>query len=227
MTRNIFSVATFASLALTTTLTALADIPPPPPGKGEKRVPYENVLKPEKEIPGYKFYPFQRLGLGGQETIGEVLKLNTKSGVPVPGTSSPSVRTGIVAVPTKVMEELITKENLEKLLSRDFKGELPLGVVVHETYGTIRDLKSTDPRTKVENVITAAPDEKAGVKFSEKETPAPQTKGASPKTSSAPNPALIIAGLAMSLSMVTLGFWIVRRNRKTSHTTVLAVSPTK
>lgn len=228
MTRILLSLAILASF----TLSALADIPPPPPKRGEKRVPFENVLKLEKEIPDYKFYAFQRLGLSGKETLGEELKLNTKTGVPVPSTSSPSVRTGIIAVPTKVMEELKTKEKLAELLSRDFKGELPKGVVVHETYGSVSDLKTSDPRTKVENVITAAPDEKAGVKFSEKETPAPQTKSASPKTSSAPNLALIIAGLAISLSILTLGFWIVRRNRKSSstvskNTSALAASPTK
>jgi hypothetical protein len=37
------------------TLPAVADIPPPPPAKGFKRVPYENIMKLEAELPGYKF----------------------------------------------------------------------------------------------------------------------------------------------------------------------------
>jgi hypothetical protein len=51
-------------------LSAVADIPPPPPAKGLKRVPYENVVKLGMDLPGYKFYTFRRLGLGGQETAG-------------------------------------------------------------------------------------------------------------------------------------------------------------
>jgi hypothetical protein len=128
----------------------------------------------------------------------------------VPSSSSPSVRTGVVAVPGKVMDELKTKENLAKLLARDNKDKLPAGVVVYETRGTIRDLKEGDPRTKVENVITVSADEKAGVKFGEKETPAPAgTDGAdSPKR---PLAALPIAGVAAALAIVTLGIWYFRR----------------
>jgi hypothetical protein len=114
------------SLAVVAALVApvAADIPPPPPQKGFKRVPYESVLKLAAELPGYKFYPFQRLGLGGQETVGDELKLGTDKGVPVHSSSSPSVRTGVVAVPDKVMDELKTRENLAKLLSRDNKDKL-------------------------------------------------------------------------------------------------------
>jgi hypothetical protein len=90
---------------------ALADIPPPPPQRGFKRVPYEHVLKLESEMPDYQFYPFQRMGLGGQEKIGAELQLNKDNGVSVPSSSSPSVRTGVVAVPRKVMDDLGTSEN--------------------------------------------------------------------------------------------------------------------
>src|SRR5262245_59449491 len=189
-----FAMIRFAcSLAMVAcfTLPAVADIPPPPPAKGFKRVPYENIMKLEAELPGYKFYTFRRLGLGGQETIGDELKLGTENGVAVPSSSSPSVRTGVVAVPEKVMDELKTKENLAKLVSRDNKDKLPAGVVVHETHGTIRDLKENDPRTKVENVITVSRDEKAGVKFTEKE--APPGKDAGPETSTRPKLAMLIA----------------------------------
>ena len=189
------------------TLSAVADIPPPPPGKGFKRVPYENIMKLGTELPGYKFYTFQRLGLGGQETIRGELKLGTENGIAVPSSSSPSVRTGVVAVPEKVMDELKTKENLAKLLSRDNKDKLPAGVVVYETRGTIRDLKESDPRTKVENVITVSLDEKAGVKFTAKETPEPPTKDAAPEPLTRPPLAMLIAGIAAALAMVLLGVW--------------------
>lgn len=221
MTRTFLPSAIFACFTLSFSLTALADLAPPPPGKGEKRVPYENVLKLEREIPEYKFYPFKRLGLGGKEKIGEELKLNTKTGVSVPSSSSPSVRTGVVAVPTKVMEELKTAENLAKLLSRDFKGELPKGIVVHETFGTIRDLKTSDPRTKVENVISVLPDEQTGVKFTEKETLPPQSKGATPKTSSTPPLGIFIAVLTLMLSLAILGYWLVRQNPRPSNSVSL------
>jgi hypothetical protein len=197
-------VACFTSLAV-------ADIPPPPPQKGFKRVPYEHTLKLEAELPGYKFYPFQRLGLGGREAVGDELKLGTEKGVPVPSSSSPSVRTGVVAVPVKVMDELKTKENLAKLLSRDHKDPLPAGVVIHETHGTISDLNESDPRTKVENVITVSRDDKAGVKFTAKESPAPPGQEAGPKPSGRPPLAMLIAGLAAALAVVTLGVWYVRR----------------
>src|SRR5690349_13514055 len=117
------------------TLSALADVPPPPPEKGFKRVPYEHVLKLEKETPGYKLFTF-RGAVFGDPTIGDELKLGKEKGVAVPGSSSPSFRTGVVAVPEKVMEELKTKENLAKALSRENKDKLPAGVVVHETRGT-------------------------------------------------------------------------------------------
>ena len=190
---------------------AVADIPPPPPAAGFKRVPYENVLKLSAEVPGYKFYPFQRLGLGGKETIGEELKLGTEKGVAVPSSSSPSVRTGVVAVPEKVLDELKTKENLAQLLSRDSKDKLPAGVVVYETSGTIADLKKADPRAKVENVITVSADEKLGVKFTARETPAPAEKDAAPKASTHSQWRTVIAALAASLGIVTLGIWFCRR----------------
>src|SRR5205823_8714056 len=123
-------------------------------------------------------------------------KLGTQKGVAVPSTSSPSVRTGVVAVPEKVMEELKAKENLAKWLSRDNKDKLPAGIVVYETYGTIRDLKESDPRTKVENVITVSRDEKAGVKFTAAETPAPPGTGAAPGAPTRPPWAVLVAGLA-------------------------------
>jgi hypothetical protein len=193
------------------TLSAVADTPPPPPGKGFKRVPYEYVMKLETDLPGYKFYTFQRLGLGGQETIGDELKLGKENGIAVPSSSSPSVRTGVVAVPEKVMDELKTKENLAKLLSRDNKDKLPAGVVAYETRGTIRDLKESDPRTKVENVITVSLDEKAGVKFTAKETPEPPSMGAAPEPATRPSSAMLIAGIAAALAIATLGVWFVRR----------------
>src|SRR5262245_54664509 len=99
-----FNMVRFAcSLAMLacSTLSAVADIAPPPPAKGFKRVPYEHVMKLAAELPGYKFYTFQRLGLGGQETIKDELKLETEMGMAVPSSSSPSVRTGVVAVPAK------------------------------------------------------------------------------------------------------------------------------
>ena len=190
---------------------AAADIPPPPPDRGFKRVPYEHVLKLEAELPGYKFYPFQRMGLGGRETIGEELKLGTETGVAVPSSSSPSVRTGVVAVPDKVMDELKTKENLAKLLSRDNKDKLPAGVVVYETRGTARDLKESDPRTKVENVITVSRDETAGVKFTAQEPPALAGADADPGPSKRPPAAMLVAGIAAGLAIVTLGVWYFRR----------------
>jgi hypothetical protein len=193
------------------TLSAVADIPPPPPVKGFKRVAYENIMKLGTELPGYKFYTFQRLGLGGEETIEGELKLGTENGIAVPSSSSPSVRTGVVAVPEKVMDELKTKENLAKLLSRDNKDKLPAGVVVYETRGTIRDLKESDPRTKVENVITVSLDEKAGVKFTAEEPPEPPSKDAAPEPPTRPSLAMLIAGIAAALAIVTLGVWYFRR----------------
>jgi hypothetical protein len=220
-TRGFAVVRFVCSLAILAcfTLSAAADIPPPPPAKGFKRVPYENIIKLDTEVPGFKFYTFQRLGLGGQETIGNELKLGTQTGVAVPSSSSPSVRTGVVAVPEKVMDELKTKENLAKLLSRGNKDELPAGVVVYETRGTSRDLKSSDPRAKVENVVTVSLDEKAGVKFTAKETPAPPSEDAGPQTSedsaaetsTRPRLAMLIAGIAAPLAIVMLGIWYFRR----------------
>jgi hypothetical protein len=209
-----FAVVRFAcSLATVAcfTLPAAADIPPPPPAKGFKRVPYENVMKLETELPGYKFYTFRRLGLGGQEAIGDELKLGTENGTAVPGSSSPSVRTGIVAVPEKVMDELKTSENLAKLLSRDNKGKLPAGVVVYETRGTTQDLKASDPRTKVENVITVSRDEKAGVKFTANGPPEPPGEDSAPEPSTRPPLAMLIAGVAAALAVGTLGVWYCRR----------------
>ena len=204
MVRLACSLALVAGLAVP----AAADIPPPPPARGFKRVPYENLVKLGTELPGYKFYTFQRLGLGGRETIGEELQLGTERGVAVPGSSSPSVRTGVVAVPEKVMAELKTKENLAKLLSRGNTDKLPAGVVVYETGGTIQDLKESDPRTKVENVITVSRDEKVGVRFTAAETPGPAGTDGAPTR---PAVAVLAAGLAAALAVVTLGVWYFRR----------------
>ena len=207
MVRFSFSLAIVAC----STLSAIADIAPPPPQKGFKRVPYQYIVKLETELPGYKFYTWEGWGLRGKETIGEELKLGTKDGVAVPSSSSPSVSTGIVAVPEKVVNELKTKENLSKLLPRGNRDKLPAGVVVYETRGTIRDLKESDPRTKVENVITVSVDEKAGVKFSAKETPEPPSKDAAPKPSTQPPLGMLMAGIATALVIVSLGLWYFRR----------------
>lgn len=186
---------------------AAADIPPPPPAAGFKRVPYEHVLKLDADLPGYKFFPFTRLGIGGKETLGDELKLAADKGVVVPGSASPSVRTGVVAVPAAVWGELKTTENVAKLLSRENKQTLPAGVVVYETYGTSHDLSERDPRAKVENVITVTRDEKAGVKFTAKEAPA----GADPAPTARPPLALLVAGVAAALGVVMLGLWYARR----------------
>lgn len=207
MVRFALSVVVFACL----TISAIADIPPPPPERGFKRVPYVHTVKLEVEIPGYKFFPFQRLGLGGEEKLGAELKLGTETAVVVGSSSSPSVRTGVVAVPVTVWDGLKTKENVAKLLSRTNKDPLPAGVVVHETHGTSIDLRERDPRTKVEVVITVSRDEKAGVKFTAKEPPAPPAGDAPPAERVQPPLALLVAGIAVTLAVVTLGVWYVRR----------------
>jgi hypothetical protein len=211
--RGIAMVRFACSLAIVAcfTISAVADIPPPPPAKGFKRVPYEHIMKLEAELPGYKFYTFQRLGLGGQETIGDELKLDTEKGIAVPSSSSPSVRTGVVAVPAKLMDELKTKEILAKLLSRNNKDKLPDGVVVFETRGTARDLKENDRRSKVENVITVSADEKTGVKFTAQETPEPPGKDTGPEPSTRPPLAMMVAGIGLALALGTLGVWYFRR----------------
>src|SRR5262245_17169849 len=171
-------------------------------------------MKLESEIPGYKFDTFSRMGLGGQETIRDELKLGTEKSVAVPSSSSPSVRTGVVAVPEKVMGELKTKENLARLLSRDEKDKLPASVVVYETRGTSADLKESDPRTKVENVVTISSDERAGVKFTAKETPAPPSQnneGNDTKPWTQSPLALVVVGIAGALAIITLGMWYWRR----------------
>lgn len=213
MVRNACSMAMVACF----TWSAVADIPAPPPGRGVKRVPYEHIMKLETELAGYKFYTFQRLGLGGQHTIGEELQLGTETGRAVPSSSSPSVRTGVIAVPVQVMDELKTKENLAKLLARDNKDKLPAGVVVYETHGTQRDVKESDRRTKVENVITVAVDEKAGVRFTAQETPEPPSAGASPEPAPRSPSALVIAGIAAATVMATLGVWYFRRKQTPDH----------
>lgn len=192
-------------------LVAVADIPPPPPDRGFKRVPYEHVLKLDAEIPGYRFYPFSRLGLGGNERLGDELKLDTKKGVVVESSSSPSVRTGVVAVPDKVMDKLKTKDELGKLLSWKNKDKLPDGVVVLETRGTSIDLKESDPRAKVEYVVTVSADDKAGVKFVGKETAGPSKEDEPSESASRPPFALLIGGGAAALAVVALGVWVFRR----------------
>ena len=200
-----------AAVVVCVACSAVADIPPPPPERGFKRVPYVHSLKLDTDLPGYRFFPFQRLGLGGKETVGEELKLGTDAGVAAPSSSSPSVRTGVVAVPTTVMDGLKTKENLAQLLGRTNKDPLPAGVVVHETRGTTLDLRERDPRTKVEVVITVSRDEKAGVKFTLKEPPAPPAGDGPPAERPQSPLALLFAGLAAALAAVTLGVWYVRR----------------
>ena len=94
-------VACLLALLMTGALTAVADIPPPPPERGFKRVPLEHVVKLDKEIPGYKFYTYTGTP-GGGEVIDDELQLGTEKGVVVPGASSASVWKGVVAIPEKV-----------------------------------------------------------------------------------------------------------------------------
>lgn len=204
--RFITCLAMFASLPLT----VIADLAPPPPAKGLKRVPYENTIKLESEIPEYKFYSFKRVGLSGEDEIGEELKLSTKATVTVASGASPSIRTGIVAVPVKVMEELKSKENLAKRLDLDYEGKRPKGVVVFEIFGSSRDIKDGDRRITIENVITISRDKKEGVKFTSKESAAPRNNDAAPAKSSLEPLSIQIATVAFGMAIASLAVWVVR-----------------
>ncbi|MFO0818311.1 MAG: hypothetical protein U1A77_10245 [Pirellulales bacterium] len=160
------------------TLAAVADVAPPPPTTGLKRVPLEHVLILATKMDDYEFYTFERLGINGDEVVGKRLEVNTKDGVPVPSNQSASVRTGVVAIPVQAMEKLGSTEKLAALLHRDNKEKLPAGLVVHETNGLIEDIPVRDSRKKVVRVITASRDEKAGVRFTE--TQLPTASGAAP-----------------------------------------------
>lgn len=201
--------ACLLAVVLGSALAALADIPPPPPEAGFKRVPYEHVVKLDKEIPGYKFYTF-RGSVGGGATVDEELKLETTKATPVPGSSSPSFWTGVVAVPVKVLDELKTSENLAKQLSRENEDKRPAGMVVYLTRGTSRDLKTTDPRSKVENVITISADDKAGVKFTAAEDSAAPGKNTSSDTTTPPS-GMLLGGVALSLAFISSGLLWFRR----------------
>lgn len=83
--------------------------------------------------------------------------------------------------------------------------------MVYETRGSTRDLKESDPRSKVENVITASADEQAGVKLTAKETPAPAGTDGAPERPTPSSLATPIAGIAAALAVVTLGLWYFRR----------------
>ncbi len=194
-------IACFASFAL-------ADIAPPPPGPGMKRVPLEHVVKLAAEIPGYKFYTY-RGGVGGGESIGEELKLSKDKGVVVPSSSSPSLRTGVLAVPVKVADELKTNEKLAELTSWKNKDKLPAGVVLYSTRGTIEDLKANDPRKKVETLITISADEKEGVKFTVEAAPAEADKKSSSDAS--PPSSTMFAGIALAGAIMTGGLWFWRK----------------
>lgn len=183
------------------TLPAAADVPPPPPKFGFKRVPYVNALILKADLPDYRFYTFERMGLGGSETVGKELKLSTETSTTVPSSSSPSVRTGVVAVPAKMMDELGSTEKLADLLSVD--KDLPTGVAVYETYGTIRDVKKSDPRAKVENIVTVSQAADSSIRFTAEETPAPTGDGDG--DGEATPPAMLIAGIAAAMAVAALG----------------------
>jgi hypothetical protein len=53
--------------------------------------------------------------------------------------------------------------------------------------------------------------EKAGVKFTAKETPEPPSKDAAPEPSTRSPLAMLIAGIAAALAIGTLGVWCCRR----------------
>lgn len=203
-------VACLVALLMTGALTAVADIPPPPPAKGLKRVPLEHVMKLDKEIPGYKFYTYTG-SPGGGDTLGEELKLDTEKGVVVPGSSSASFWTGVVAIPETVLKENKSKKKKEQLLARENRDKLPAGIVFFMTSGTDQDLKKNDPRDKVENLITISADEKAGVKFTASGTPALPTSAAPSESSTQPPAGMLIGGIAMSVAFVSSGLWWFRR----------------
>ncbi len=206
-------VACLLAVVLCGTLTAVADIPPPPPEKGFKRVPLEHVLKLEKEIPGYKFYTYSG-SPGGGDTLGDELKLGTEKGVVVPGSSSASFWTGVVAIPESVLEKNKSKKKKAALLSRENRNKLPAGIVFYTTSGTNQDLKKNDPRDKVENVITISADEKAGVKFTASGMPDLPASAAPSESSVQPPSGTMFAGMAMSLAFVTSGLWWFRRKNE-------------
>jgi hypothetical protein len=197
---------------LSLTSIAFADVPPPPPDWGYKRVPYENVVRWDNEIEGYRFFTFERLGIGGEEKIGEELKVGKAPSPPVRSSSSPSVRTGIVAAPGKLMEELGSVDKLAELLSRENQEKLPEGLVVFETWGETYDIKSSDPRSKVVNVITVSLDEKTGVKFTQGLVPPPaQPAGFSVANLNRASLATMFAGGAIAIAMAILGLRFVRK----------------
>lgn len=212
MIRSIFAFV----LILGITGSAVADVPPPPPDPGFKRVPYEIVVKLAAEMQDYRFFTFQRLGIGGEETIEQELKLSTEVGTPVPSNSSPSVRTGVVAVPATVMEELGTTEQLARLLQRDNQEKIPAGIVILETEGTTEDVRANDSRTKVVNVITVVRDEQAGVRFAAEPAPLPGSQvptdtKLSDRTASRPPWGTLIAGITLAVAAASFGWLLFRR----------------
>lgn len=209
MVRSLCSLSVVAAIVASFALTAVADIPPPPPAQGLKRVPLEHVVKLGDEIPGYMFYAFQQFGLNGEITTKE-LALSKDKGVVVPAADSPSVWMGVLAVPQKIVEQEKTPENLAKLLSRFDDKKLPTGCVVHSSRGTSMDLRETDPRAKVEQVITISADDKAGVKFTV-EQPAAVKKATGGESSAIPPAATMFAGAALSVTLVTSGLLWFRR----------------
>jgi hypothetical protein len=176
--------------------------------RGLKRVPYVQLVKISKEIPGYRFYLFQRLGINGTPTV-EELKLSTDKPVPVPSSSSASVWTGVLVLPEKMAAELKTNDNVAKLLTRETEAQRPPGLVIHSTNGETHDLPQNDPRTKVENIITISPDDKAGVTFSSAETPAPPSNKSS--SDATPPSSTMFAGIALAGAVMTSGLWWFRR----------------
>lgn len=206
MLRSVCSLTIIAVLAAS----ALANIGPPPPAKGFKRVGVEYLLKLDKEIPGYQFYKLKSSNTGAA-IVEEQLKLEPEKGLSLSASSLPSFWSGVVAVPSKVMDELQTTENLAKLLTRENEDKRPAGIVMYVTGGFNKELKVNDPRSKVETVTTITADDKLGVKFTAVETPAPANKEAGDESSMRPHSGTMFAGMAMSVAFLTSGLWWFRR----------------
>jgi hypothetical protein len=215
----------FAVVAVATLIVGSAvwaDIPPPPPAAGLKRVPVEYKVGLTQEFPESTFF---LINAWGAVTSVKEIKLIPKEPSAV---TVARFGTTLVAVPKQAVKGYATEKELHDAV---IGGKVTGAVKLEIGSSSFSDIKKEDSRTKiVKEFIVEKIDPKEGIilrkaKKNEKGTgDAPEDED--PESASAkgdvsfvdiPLGGMWVAGVAAFLALTLGGLWLVRRHRDESH----------
>ena len=198
-----------------------ADIPPPPPAAGFKRVPIEYKVELAQAFPEFTFF---LVNWGPQGTVKEIKLIPKEPSVVKVG----HYGTRLFAVPKEAAKGYATEKELHDAIT-DLK--VPGAARLQIGSDTSPDIKKEDPRTKIVKVyIVEKIDPKEGIILRKANKDEKGTGDAPDDEDSEtgldkdnvsfvdiPRSRLWVAGVAACLALTLAGLWLARRSRGEPH----------